>query len=1247
MAFEITEKLKVVNPNASADKQKGPYATIQDALTATANLREVGRTVLIVENPIYDSSGLYFIGGHVVEYWFENGIEDINLVAKKPIINHTGLFVNYTAQFNTTVGNNIQTFINQNNRIPNGSFTVTETTKPVYIQVTENLANGNSNRLVYAFIGGTGVWGNSTGINPTGTATSASMFKLLSSNATTVEDVTNDPNTRTISLGELADGDYVTAANSVSRDLSNDELIYYFSYTQEGVLYLVQFIGENGIYGGSGEQLVTEDFATSTNSEVSPGQDLASVLALGNTANNSINLIAPSGKTIITTGAVNVSYTGGANTVSGTLDTSGLTLKTSPTGVQGKIGSNNLTGTAKFYELPNSEIVNNTLALGISVNGAIAVRAGTNGVIPLTISGSGVSQNLESVLSNGNHTGNNNDIIFDNERAAIFKGGNPADQAIFSFNDEFNLDISQPDFKVNGKYNALTVNGVEADLNGNIDLDTQLGSQFIPITGTTEDNPVTGDVNIDYGASGATINFTDGTDYLSSLSDNGTRFLFGDKTGIAVGLSRSLMTESHDYYLPDKDGEIALLEDITGHTGLSDDLFIANSLFKYDVPNNLFDGRSMYYIGSDGVERYLDITPYVPSRATYPRLLTNWVYVNGNDIIIHGTTSYTTGANLYVLILKADMQDGVIKIIDFDYKEYTDLVYRDSGNNMYAVHGCRFYKEYLYMNTRLGVDAALAKTQLIKINPYNLNDFKVIELTGIAGSTGDIQVSDDGVFSVLSTSSTTGGSLVRTDLNLDNLTILSSTLSTGSTKRLLSSVPFCLYKGDIYIPTYTTGTTDILNNFIGLDVYNAISGKLVRNMPSTRVSTGATSGMTIYPHWIGLFQGQLIIHTATAGTTTNHLLIRIDTSDLTVKESVPISNFSGSTTTRITDNNSISKEGFIYLNEELNSVNGKLYIVKYNDFTNFQAVTPTGNGGYYYSGGSPDRRYDYDYKSTTLQTVLNSTSPALSIPTSPGNLTIGVKVNGSTFNTGVDGYADLGTISGGGGGTTYTGTTPIDVTGSVISVLTDSVPTASSTNLLSSGNILTALNLKGTLASTNTWTAMNTFSSGFTIGSTLVFSGDNTISIGGVTNRAMRIFATSGYFNSLRPSNTTSNLAIQSYDLSATWLSFDRTTGVGTFTFSPIVPTPTTATQAANKGYVDGLNTKGTNTQSGVGGSTITYNIPHGLGVTPTYARADAKNAASAGIQFVTWDATNIIITYSVAPASGTNNLSWGWIAFK
>lgn len=79
---------------------------------------------------------------------------------------------------------------------------------------------------------------------------------------------------------------------------------------------------------------------------------------------------------------------------------------------------------------------------------------------------------------------------------------------------------------------------------------------------------------------------------------------------------------------------------------------------------------------------------------------------------------------------------------------------------------------------------------------------------------------------------------------------------------------------------------------------------------------------------------------------------------------------------------------------------------------------------------------------------------------------------------------------------------------------------------------------------------------------------------------------------------------------------------------------------------------QGTRAFNGTGAQTV-FNIPHGLtddagaGVIPTYADANGKDAVSNAAKTVTWDATNIIVTYTAAPASGTNNVNLGWVAVR
>ncbi len=71
---------------------------------------------------------------------------------------------------------------------------------------------------------------------------------------------------------------------------------------------------------------------------------------------------------------------------------------------------------------------------------------------------------------------------------------------------------------------------------------------------------------------------------------------------------------------------------------------------------------------------------------------------------------------------------------------------------------------------------------------------------------------------------------------------------------------------------------------------------------------------------------------------------------------------------------------------------------------------------------------------------------------------------------------------------------------------------------------------------------------------------------------------------------------------------------------------------------------RGKSTQSG-NASTKVFNIAHGLFAAPTRANVTAGSSDARGTPDVTFDATNVILTYPTAPASGTNNLLWNWEA--
>jgi len=53
------------------------------------------------------------------------------------------------------------------------------------------------------------------------------------------------------------------------------------------------------------------------------------------------------------------------------------------------------------------------------------------------------------------------------------------------------------------------------------------------------------------------------------------------------------------------------------------------------------------------------------------------------------------------------------------------------------------------------------------------------------------------------------------------------------------------------------------------------------------------------------------------------------------------------------------------------------------------------------------------------------------------------------------------------------------------------------------------------------------------------------------------------------------------------------------------------------------------------------FTVAHGLPGVPVYASMIGRNTNSGGEKFVNWDATNVSVTYLVAPVNGTVTFNW------
>lgn len=135
------------------------------------------------------------------------------------------------------------------------------------------------------------------------------------------------------------------------------------------------------------------------------------------------------------------------------------------------------------------------------------------------------------------------------------------------------------------------------------------------------------------------------------------------------------------------------------------------------------------------------------------------------------------------------------------------------------------------------------------------------------------------------------------------------------------------------------------------------------------------------------------------------------------------------------------------------------------------------------------------------------------------------------------------------------------------------------------------------------------------------------------TNALKKLYLTAGKFGA-----SEEGMHIYNQTDATTPVSF-WSDGSATFTGAIQAAPATLSTQLATlgqAGYLKNVTASGT-------GSTTQITIAHGLtGITASSsAIAQARNAASANIQYVTVDATNIYINYSVAPVSGSSNLSY------
>lgn len=91
---------------------------------------------------------------------------------------------------------------------------------------------------------------------------------------------------------------------------------------------------------------------------------------------------------------------------------------------------------------------------------------------------------------------------------------------------------------------------------------------------------------------------------------------------------------------------------------------------------------------------------------------------------------------------------------------------------------------------------------------------------------------------------------------------------------------------------------------------------------------------------------------------------------------------------------------------------------------------------------------------------------------------------------------------------------------------------------------------------------------------------------------------------------------------------------------------PGNTTYPTTQAVVDATGIKG-NTVFNANGTSLTFSIPHGLGQNPSWIEVQAGSGNAKGFDYITSDATNIYVNYSLAPPAGTGNVKFYWRAVK
>ena len=373
-----------------------------------------------------------------------------------------------------------------------------------------------------------------------------------------------------------------------------------------------------------------------------------------------------------------------------------------------------------------------------------------------------------------------------------------------------------------------------------------------------------------------------------------------------------------------ENGDLVLID--RGQAGLQD---LPEDFFMSCITSDFVEGvnltRFMYLTDTYRIFILEDLVPEIASNCAS-------VFQRGNHVYFLYYTvapsSSTPQQPFAVLHLEGGIINNVFTLINSNYQVLDGVIYE--GLNP-RVHCEGYHDGWLYFATRVN-DNAIA-TQFIKVNAFNVNEYEIYSPFNGGGLT-NIQIYKNYIYCLPVFDAIGSAFITRINTNFKEPAEQIVEVGTDISRQIRRQFPFTIYLDEIYIFT-TDGNiaNPEYNTSLGVEVYS-MSGELKRSVYDLPVAPLSTS--PIVPHWMDIFNGQMIFHTYTTSTVSadGRKIARIDAYDLTLEETVTIPDFVGG----LSDDNTVRRNGEVYLSAESASGLENRKLFKCDSYLNLSAV---------------------------------------------------------------------------------------------------------------------------------------------------------------------------------------------------------------------------------------------------------------------------------------------------------------------